>query len=252
MQEYAQEIISEVERILEQHKGFILFSQVASSLSKGLRNKLCIKSNTSPQIIRKKLMPVIEENFIIRKKSNYTYVLTPCEVEDLVLAQLSETKPMPLGELVRMLKPFRKPEVTALLTDMVNAGKVRVKIEESYILKIFAWGAGHRAVRESRQVQAESQAQAVQTFRPEDYTQAKFRRAYDELHVFREFIRICDLRRALNWPREVFDQMIRTLRDNRIIRVIIADESELTQDEIRDCFIDENKTLMGLITWNGR
>ena len=245
MQEYAQEIISEVERILEQHKGFILFTQIASSLSKGLRNKLYIKSNTPPKIIRKKLLPVLEERFIIRKKSRAIYVLTPCEMEDLVFAQLSEDKPVPMGELVRLLKPFTKKEVTALLTDMVNAGKVRVKIEESYILKIFAWGAGHRAVRESRQAQAE-------TFRPEDYTQAKFRAAYDELHRFREFVRICDLRRALNWPREAFDGMIRTLRDNRTIRIIRADESMFTQDEIRDCFLDENKTLMGLITWHGR
>ncbi len=252
MQEYAQEIISEVERILEQHKGIILFSHIASSLSKGLRDKLCIKSNTSPKIIRQKLMPVIEENFIIRKKNNYTYVLTPCEMDDLVLAQLSEDKPMPLGELVRLLKPFRKPEIMALLTDMVNAGKVRVKIEESYILKIFAWGAGHRAVREGRQAQAESQAQAVQEFRPEDYTQAKFRKAYDELHAFRKLVRICDLRRALNWPREVFDGMIRTLRDNRTIQIFRADESMMTQQEIRDCFVDENRFIQGYITWNGR
>ena len=92
----------------------------------------------------------------------------------------------------------------------------------------------------------------AQTFKPEEYTQAKFRKAYEELHIFREFVRICDLRRKLGWPREAFDGMIRTLRDNRIIRVIRADESMLTQEEIRDCFVDENKTLMGLITWNGR
>ena len=89
MQEYAQEIISEVERILEQHKGFILFSQVASSLSRGLRDKLYIKSNTPPKLIRKTLLPILQERFIIRKKGNYTYVLTPCEMEDLVFAQLS-------------------------------------------------------------------------------------------------------------------------------------------------------------------
>ena len=79
MQEYANEIISEVQRILEQHKGFILFSQVASSLSKGLRDKLYIKSNTTTRIIRQKLMPTLEENFHIHKKGNYTYVMLPRE-----------------------------------------------------------------------------------------------------------------------------------------------------------------------------
>ena len=82
-----------------------------------------------------------------------------------------------------------------------------------------------------------------------ELTQPKFRAAYDELHTFREFVRICDLRRSLNASPKDFDNMIRTLRDNRTIRVIRADESELTQDEIRDCFVDENNLLMSLITW---
>ena len=125
--------------------------------------------------------------------------------------------------------------VDAFLADM-NARKLTVAV----------WGAGHQAVRESRQVQP------AQTFRPEDYTQAKFRKAYEELHIFREFVRICDLRRKLDWPREAFDGMIRTLRDNRIIRVIPANEADMTKDEIQDCFVDESNTIMGLITWYGR
>ena len=248
MQEYAQEIISEVERMLEQHRGFILFSQIASSFSRDLRNKLYIKSSTPTRLIRQKIMPVIEENFIVRKKGNFTYVLTPCEAEDLVLAWVSEDKPVTLSEFVRILKPFRKSEVMALLTDMVNAGKVRVKIDEPYRVNILAWGAGH----ERRQAQAESPVQEVQTFRPEDYTQANFRRVYDELHRFREFVRICDLRRSLGWPREAFDGMIRALRDNRIIQIFRADESHMTQEELRDCFIDENRIIQGIMIWNGR
>ena len=172
MQEYANEIISEVQRILEQHKGFILFSQVASSLSKGLRDKLYIKSNTTTRIIRQKLMPTLEENFHIHKKGNYTYVMLPRESEDFVFEWLSEDKPIALGELARSLKPFKKPEVVALMTEMVNAGKVRIKIEDSCMVSFFAWGAGHEALRENRQTPK------AQTFRPEDYTQAEFRKAY--------------------------------------------------------------------------
>ena len=246
MQEYANEIISEVQRILEQRKGFILFSQVASSLSKGLRDKLYIKSNTPTRIIRQKLMPTLEENFHIHKKGNYIYVMLPREPEDFVFERLSEDKPIALGELARSLKPFKKPEVVALMTEMVNAGKVRIKIEDSCMVSFFAWGAGHQALRENRQ------APKAQTFRPEDYTQAKFRKAYEELQMLRELVRICDLRRKLDWPREAFDGMIRTLRDNRIIQIDRADESMMTQDELLDCFVDENRIIQGYITWNGR
>ena len=248
MQEYAKDIADELRNILDKHKGFIAVSQLASEFSKGLRDKLYIKSSTTAGILMKKIGTVIEENFIIHKKGKSNYILTPCEMDDFVFAQLSENKPVTMNELVKNLKPFTKAEIIALMTEMVNTGKVRVQFAESYRVSFFAWGAGH----ERRQVQAENTAQEVQSFRPEDYTQAEFRKSYDELHRFREFVRICDLRRSLNWPREAFDGMIRALRDNGTIRVIRADESMLTQDEIRDCFIDENKTLMGLITWNVR
>ena len=246
MQEYANEILSEIQRTLDKRKGFVLVSQVASYFSKSLRDKLYLKSNTPPRVIKQKIMPVIEENFIIRKRGQAEYIMLPLEVEDFVLAWLSEDKPMSLNELVRSLKPFSKAEVLALMTDLVNDGKVRVQFEDSYRVSFFAWGAGHQAVRESRQVQP------AQTFRPEDYTQAKFRKAYEELHIFREFVRICDLRRKLDWPREAFDGMIRTLRDNRTIRVIRADESLIAQSELQDCFVDESNTIMGLISWYGK
>lgn len=244
MTEYAQDIINEVQHILDERKGFIVFSQVASSLSKGLRDKLYIKGSTSAHIVRKILMPVLEENFVIRKNRG-TYILKPLDPEEFVYAWLSEDKPMALNELVRLLKPFTKAEALALLTEMVNAGKIRVRFEDSYKVNVFACGAGNQAVGESRQVQA-------QALRPEEFTQAKFRAAYDVLHKFREFVRICDLRRSLNWPREVFDGMIRALRDNRTIQIFRADESHMTQDDIRDSFVDENHTIQGIMTWHGR
>lgn len=83
-------------------------------------------------------------------------------------------------------------------------------------------------------------------------TLENFRSVYDELHQFREFPRICDLRKKLDWSREAFDGMIRTLRDNRTIQIFRADESMMTQDEIRDCFVDENRIIQGIMIWNER
>ena len=83
-------------------------------------------------------------------------------------------------------------------------------------------------------------------------TVANMKGAYDELHKFREFVRICDLRRELNWSREDFNDMMRKLRDNRTIQLFRADESMMTRDEIQDCFIDDRNFIMGILTWNGR
>ena len=83
-------------------------------------------------------------------------------------------------------------------------------------------------------------------------TVTNMKSAYDELHKFREFPRVADLRRELDWSREDFDEMIRTLRDNRTINLFRADESMLTKDEIRDSFTDERGFKQGLIIWNDR
>ncbi len=246
MQEYAQEIIDEMQTILAKRRGYIAFSEIVTALSRGLRNKLYLKTASPAKVVKQKLMPVLEENFVVRKKGTRVYILTPNEMEYFVYAWLSEDKPIILNDLVRYLRPFTKEEVISLVTEMVNAGKIRVRFEDSYKVSLFASGAGHQAVS------GRVQAQKVQAFRPENYTKAKFRAAYDELHRFREFVRICDVRRSLNWPREVFDGMIRTLRDNRTIQIFRADESHMTQDDVRDCFVDENHTIQGIMIWNGR
>ena len=83
-----------------------------------------------------------------------------------------------------------------------------------------------------------------------DYGPGKFREAFYALDKGRIFVRICDLRRELNWPREVFDEMLRKLRDEEVIQLHEGDASTMTPDENNDCFIDENNIRMGTVTWN--
>lgn len=83
-----------------------------------------------------------------------------------------------------------------------------------------------------------------------DYGPGKFREAFYALDKGRIFVRICDLRRELNWPREVFDEMLRKLRDEEIIQLHEGDASTMTPDENNDCFTDENNIRMGTVTWN--
>lgn len=77
-----------------------------------------------------------------------------------------------------------------------------------------------------------------------------FKRAFDDNDNGRIFVKIPDIRRSLNWPRQVFDKMLRDLRNDEIINIYLADESTMTNDEIKDCFVDENNYRMGTITWN--
>ena len=229
-------ILDLIQEILDKHKGFITASQLAPELPRKTREQLGIKSNASGKVIMKILGAKLEERFLLRKKGQAQYILIPCEPEDLLMSFLDKNKPITQKELNRALRVLRSEEVASMLTELVNEGRIRVVFDAVSPAKFFAVSEKH----------------SMQTVKPEDYTVERFRAAYDELHKFREFVRICDLRRALNWPREFFDDMMRTLRDNRTIQLFAADESMLTKDEIRDCFTDETNYRMGIMSWNGR
>ena len=227
-----------IQSIVDSNKGFIAVSQLVKILSPEVRDLLGIKSTSPAKIVMKKLEPMLEDRFMFTKKGNMQFILTPCEPEELVLAELSEDKPVTQKQIARTVKPLFSKDVAAILTELVAAGRVRVVFDAILPAKLYL-------------VKAERQ-QAVKTVKPQECTREKFRAAYEELHKFWEFVRICDLRRALGWPREVFDEMVRTLRDDRTIQLFRADESIMTRDEVQDCFVDENRFIMGVMTWNGR
>ena len=236
-------VLDVIQDILEKHKGFIKASQLAPELPSNAREQLGIKSNASGQAIMKKLGAELEERFVLRKKGKDQYILIPCEPEDLLMSFLDDTKAITQKELSKVLSVLYAEDVATILTELVNSGRVRIVFDAILPAKLFLVKEGI--------VQKERKSE-TQTVKSEECTQGAFRAAYDELHKFREFVRICDLRRELNWSREVFDEMMRKLRDNRTIQLFRADESMLTEDEIQDCFIDDRNFIMGIMTWNGR
>ena len=236
-------VLDVLQDILEKHKGFIKASKLAPELPSNAREQLGIKSNASGQAIMKKLGAGLEERFVLRKKGKEQYILIPCEPEDLLMSFLDDTKAITQKELSKVLSVLYAEDVATILTELVNSGRVRIVFDAILPAKLFLVKSGNG----QRKINSETQ-----TVKPEECTQGAFRAAYDELHKFREFVRICDLRRKLNWPREVFDEMVRTLRDNRTIHLFAADESMLTKDEIQDCFMDETNYILGIMTWNGR
>ena len=65
------------------------------------------------------------------------------------------------------------------------------------------------------------------------------------------FVRICDLRRRMGWAREVFDDMLRRLRDNEAVHLHAGDVTLMTPEQVEDGFVDENGFRMGTMTWIG-
>ena len=221
-----------IQAILDKNKGFMSISSLRAKMNRGLQDKLGLKSKDSVNIAAKKLKAALGDRFMftaIRRKKVTQYVLTPCDPSEFVLASLSPDKPLTPKQLASSL-PLTQGEVSAILNELAKEGRILVQFTDKGDAQIYHSG---RAAPQ-----------------PEEYTRGKFREAFDELHKSREFVRICDLRRKLGWPREEFDAMLRELRDSMTIHMAQADESMLTEADIQDCFVDENNYRMGTVTWN--
>lgn len=242
MQDDSKFIVDSIQSILDAHNGFVAVSKLPPLMSAELKTRIGIKSKASPKILMKKLEPLFEEEFLLHSKGKSLYLLTRQEPAEFVLALLSEDKPLTVKEIADVLKPFTKKDVADIVAELVNTKSARVAIDEKYTWRVLAAGGEARSTEPVHQ----------KVVKRAEYTMGAMRRAYDELHKFRNLVRICDVRRSLGWPRETFDEMIRTLRDNRTIQIFRADESLFTRDEIQDCFVDENNFIMGTVIWNGR
>lgn len=229
-----QSVADSIQKILDKDNGFFMsISNLLKFMNKDMRTFFGIKRSDNAKTVSRKLEEKISDRFIFREKlrgkNRICCILTPCDPAEIVLALLNDGNPPSPKQLAQKI-PFTQKELCSILNELAGEGKIKTLFTENLEPKIYA--ADSRLTDTS------------------GYTIQNFRKAYDDLHRTREFVRICDLRRQLQWPRETFDEMIRHLRDNEIIQIYLADDSSMTEDERQDCFVDENYYRMGSMTWN--
>ena len=246
MPDNSKKIADAIQEILDNNNGFLSISSLDKLMNRNLKAELGFKSADSMKIKAKKLIAATGDRFILRDKRRSNmgksqmsyYILTPRDPEELILSMLSQDDPMTPKGLARKL-PFTNRDVCTLLNELVKGGKVQTMYDETLEPKMYlaavAGGGEQRKPSPSG-----------------EYSVAKFREAYDELHKEREFVRICDIRRKLGWPASAFDAMLVYLRDKETIQLHIGDNSLMTQDEIKTSFVDELGELMGTVTWHVR
>ena len=245
MPEKEKSIPDAIQEILDVNRGFVAMSKLPSLMSGDLRGKLGLKRNIPVKILIKKLEPVLGDRFILRKKGNTQYILTLCDLAEFVTALLSPRKGITPKMLANRL-PFTQGDVRQIVNELVDSGQAKVKLSEKLDPQIYS-------VEDKPIVRSvDSGGDGGKVHVTGGHTRAEFREAYDELHREREFVRICDLRRRLGWPREEFDEMLRGLRDSMTVHMAQAEERYFSKDELADCWVDENNYRMGTIRWNGR
>lgn len=235
-------IVDVIQSLLEKNKGFMTVKRLVASIGLDGKRELGIRNGESGKVIRRKIEQSAGDRFMFKMKGRSIYILEPCEPSEFVLGLLSEKKAFD----TRMLNslPFTKAEFASVVNELAAEGRVKVLLTDKFAPKIYSLKA--EVMAESHETLSEAAADEG------EYTQEKFREAFDALDRGRVFVLIPALRRKLSWPREIFDNMLKTLRDNDTIQLHTGDASLMTPDEVADCFTDENGFRKGSVTWHVR
>ena len=228
-----------IQSVLEKNKGFMTVKRLADSIGAEGRYALGIKKGDSGKIIQRKIEQSEPGRFMFRAKGNRIYILEPSEPSELVLGLLSEKKAFDtkiIGSL-----PYTSTEFYAVVNELVDDGRVIIKVSGSFTPKIYRAGEIVRAAISENNTESESAG---------EYTPEKFREAFENSDKGRTFVRVFRMRRYLRWPREVFDSMVMTLLRQGKIFVHPAEPTVLTPDEYEDSFRDEFGDMNGTVTWN--
>ena len=228
-------VLDRINELLDKEKRpFISLTKLVIKLGSEARKKLGInKNNTASKIIHA-INDFAEDDFMFLKKGRDNYLLRPCMPEDLILNELSYTEGKS-PKVIAQRMPFLKSDFIKLINELLEKGDIKIRMSDNFEIKFYL--AIHQEAKE--------------------YTVDEFRKAFDVNNILpngskRIFVRIYDIRNTLNWPREVFDKMLKDLRDKRIITLHALEMAGMTLKNVEDSFVDENNFRMGTVTWNVR
>ena len=224
-------------------KDFMTLSAMREAMSAQLRKRLGLtgKKLTAPSL-KKIFESHLDETLDIRTNGRYTYLVVVRNPEDLIVDFVREHPGRMAGGLATSL-PFKKADFLSLLNGLLKKARLYAVLKDDYKARFFVSEGLGMLRAENSTLPAEDD-----TF---DGRREQLHTAFRELDRGSTFVRICDLRRRLGWPRAVFDDMLRRLNDEEVIQLHAGDVSLMTREQVEDSFVDENGFMMGTMTWIG-
>ncbi len=240
----------ELLKILQKsNKEFISLSNLRKAMSADLRKQLKIASKTTTPDLRKILTPHIGATLTLRKggRGGRSYFLaTQFKPEELLLSFIRTApgkKPSGLG----LALPLGKAEILGALNNLLKSGEIRAELKDYNDPRFYAADKIHAPMPQP-EVQAKENTVIADPDELYRKQKAQFKEAFDDLDRGRIFVNIFEIRRQLGYPRDVFDDLLKRLRKEKVIQLNSGDVTLLSADEVDDSFIDENGFRMGTVT----
>lgn len=223
-----------VEFLQKKNRNFVPFGQL-KTLPKALRDAVGIRSSDSGAKMEGRIRPRLTDRLTILNGSRTKYLAFNQPHEVLLATLIGEKPGKSLGQLGQLC-PFQKAPFVDVLNVLIKRGLVRCEIGQNYNVKLFP-------------VDAQPPEEGDEGLQGNSSDRTLFAEACQRLDRGQEFIRIHAVREALGWPRERFDRVLETLRDDGTIQLHTGDISTMSEDEVRESYVDENNFFLATLTW---
>ncbi|MDR1957957.1 MAG: hypothetical protein LBQ54_02760 [Planctomycetaceae bacterium] len=241
--EYKESINQELVRFFEQHTkdGFtvILNDKNFKKLPKPLQSQLGFTSKTKSTDKRARLKPHLGQTLDIRKNGNSNLLYLRMPDEELVYKMIAANPSKSPGKI---LFGLTNPKKAAVFNKLAAEGKIRMEVNAKLTVNKLYPMTLPEAVPTVPPA-------AVQETECSESRKTELKAAYDRLISGKYFVRICDLRYELKWDRNIFDTVLESLRQDYLIQLEPGDTLKMTDQEVKDSYIDHNHTLYLDLRW---
>jgi hypothetical protein len=214
------------------------------SLPDSLKKRLTEKKKPTAAELKKGIDPHLGENLALRQRGQYVYLTLRQSDESLALRIVRKrTGKVPSANNT----PFKKEEFFPVLNRLIEQGKVLVRLNKDYKPVL----SPAPDVQETNVKEASARRPVEGKGVRHGISKEQFESAYRELEGGKFFVRVCDLRRRLNWTEREFDGMAAVLRDAGKIQLQAGDTAYFDERDIADSFVDENGFRMLTLMWRG-
>jgi hypothetical protein len=236
-----------LELLSKEKKDYVTLNVVRRNLPMKVLRELNLTRKTPLTDFLKKLRPYLGKALREYQGPRTTFIGYSKSLEDLVYDHVNRSSGVSFKQLANAL-PMKKPAFLETLSSLTGTGRVLCRFRQRDSMPLFHVPEAPPAFAPPK---TEKPAKEAPASKGED-DRALFKQAYDQVGKGRGFVRIHRLREKLGWSRERFDSLLLELRNDYTIQLHGGDPSALTEEEIRDSFMDEKGMLFITLTWRGK
>jgi DNA-binding HxlR family transcriptional regulator len=249
-----------VSRVIQKEKNrYLNIKALITRFSVEIKQKLGFEKNVKSKDFTAKhaldrLDPYLNEKTSVYRKGNLIYISLDSK-EIMILRKLRQSKSFPTFKMLRKnVTPLLNDVFTQTLNSLLISGQVKCTFKGDNPVLSLADPvlADHFQPAEALEpVEPEKEVFLKQDTEPADDART-FQAALNTVGKGRRLVYIYQVRQHLNWSRDRFDQLIRKLRGEYEIQLHGGDPSVMTEDQVKDSFMDEKGILHISVSWRGK